>query len=147
MIRIGSLAVRVFSGLPKPERRRLSGNAGTWKPATSTTATSHRWFTGKDCVRYSGVLSVAFLLRWKHVSHRQRRDGVGTSPTAPGPVGRPLTGQYDRVISLAFSPNGRILATDSRDSTIIIWDLIDGLRLRTIRGNSPTRPFWESTLM
>ncbi|MBW4454999.1 MAG: PD40 domain-containing protein [Nostoc indistinguendum CM1-VF10] len=37
-----------------------------------------------------------------------------------------LTGHSDHVSSIAFSPNGRILASGSKDKTIKLWQLDTG---------------------
>ena len=38
-------------------------------------------------------------------------------------LGEPLNGHQSSVYSLAFSPNGKILASGSEDRLIILWDL------------------------
>ena len=38
------------------------------------------------------------------------------------PFGQPLTGHNDLVSSVAFSPDGKILASGSWDNSIILWD-------------------------
>ena len=43
--------------------------------------------------------------------------------TTRQPIGQPLIGHTDWVYSLAFSPDGRTLASGSSDNTIILWDV------------------------
>jgi len=47
-----------------------------------------------------------------------------------------LKGHSDIVNSVSFSPDGKILASASRDGTIILWDLASGNRIKTISGYS-----------
>jgi len=41
-------------------------------------------------------------------------------------IGQPLTGHSDWVNSLAFSPDGKTLASGSDDTTLILWDVASG---------------------
>jgi WD40 repeat protein len=50
-----------------------------------------------------------------------------------------LEGHRDRVTSLAFSPDGVLLATASRDHDVRIWDAETGAALRSLEHNSEVR--------
>jgi WD40 repeat protein len=41
------------------------------------------------------------------------------------------------VTSIAFSPDGQVLASNSNDSTIKLWDVNRGLCLKTIKSCNP----------
>jgi WD40 repeat protein len=46
------------------------------------------------------------------------------------------TGHSDLVYSIAFSPDGRTLASGSKDKTVKLWDVPTGRELRTLTGHS-----------
>jgi WD40 repeat protein len=53
-----------------------------------------------------------------------------------GALIRTLTGHADRVDSVVFSPNGRILVSGSEDKTIKLWDAASGQAIRTLTGHT-----------
>lgn len=46
-----------------------------------------------------------------------------------------LQGHIDGVLSLAFSPCGKFLATAGEDNTIRLWDIPDGIEIQTIQAH------------
>jgi len=61
------------------------------------------------------------------------------NPSPPvSPVDKTLTGHSGQVYSLAYSPDGRYLASGSSDKTIKIWETATGTELRTLTGHSMT---------
>src|SRR5947208_8524880 len=57
--------------------------------------------------------------------------------TAAKPMLVAERGHLGRVRSVAFSPDGRLLASGSEDRTIKLWDAATGTNLRTLYGHSP----------
>jgi serine/threonine protein kinase len=57
------------------------------------------------------------------------------APVPPSHLARILMGHTDTVYGVAFSPDGRLLATAGRDGTARVWDPGTGEHLRTLTGH------------
>src|SRR6185437_12091955 len=55
-------------------------------------------------------------------------------PVPPSHLARILTGHDREVMGVAFSPDGRLLATASSDGTARLWDPATGEHRRTLTG-------------
>ena len=69
----------------------------------------------------------------EHIKTLARSTGPFVGPTDP------LTGHTDTIYSVAFSPDGKTLASSSEDETIILWDTTTGEHIKTLARS--TGPF------
>ena len=68
----------------------------------------------------------------EHIKTLARSTGPFVGPTDP------LAGHTDTVYSVAFSPDGKTLASGSADNTIILWDATTGQYKETLIGHKRT---------
>ena len=64
---------------------------------------------------------------------------VQTEPEPLPPLPDVLSGHQELVTSLAFSPDGRLLASASYDNTVILWKMPDGSPVKTLTHNDRIR--------
>ena len=79
------------------------------------------------------------------VGSLSERAGAGVPQRPPAPVprshlARTLAGHTDMIFGVAFSPDGRLLATASGDKTIRVLDPATGEHLRTLAGDPVPGP-------
>lgn len=70
--------------------------------------------------------------------------GVKVWDAATGKERLTLSGDSGTVLSVAWSPDGRRLATGNNDGTAKVWDAAAGKELLTLNGHSNT--VWSVTL-
>ena len=65
-------------------------------------------------------------------------DEVKTLDSATGKMLASLQGHTGDVYSIAWSPNGKTLASGSGDRTVKLWDVAKGKQLSNLRGHTGT---------
>jgi WD40 repeat protein len=89
------------------------------------------------------ALALAASLTVLDAAAQRERQTVLVLPKIPPharPVLLPQVGHSETIFSVAFSPDGRKLASGSADQTILIWDLETGQAQRTLKGQQGVNP-------
>jgi WD40 repeat protein len=63
-------------------------------------------------------------------------DGVALWDVMSGQIMREFVGHQDTVYAVAFSPDGKLIATGGADKSIIVWDTESGRAINTFLGHS-----------
>jgi WD40 repeat protein/uncharacterized caspase-like protein len=106
------------------------GDAKVVKVYDTTTGAVTATLTGfKD---YPNQLALSPDGQTLAVGTNDNKDNVLLFNVRDGSLLRTLSGHKNVVSALAFSPDGRTLASGSWDETLILWNVADGSRLRSL---------------
>jgi WD40 repeat protein len=124
---------------PKTMVPALAPDTATVQPVHLGARSSGRKRFAAGCLLFMLVVAALGLWHWATPKVKPERGQLGSAPAIT--VGafaleRTLTGHDDRVYSVAFSPNGKSLASGSQDKTIRVWDVASGTLRQTLMGHT-----------
>ena len=106
---------------------------------TQARLSESRRLAAQSGLRREQDLALAYLLgvqATKTDDTFEARNNLFTLVNSSPRPDRFLWGHTDGVYSVAFSPDGKTLASGSRDNTILLWDVTRGERLREFKGHT-----------
>ena len=120
---VGSDSIIRWEGIPSNEIVQLeysTNNGSSWNEIDSASGLSYTW---NNIPR---PVSTQCLVRAKHLESYSQNNSTSILT---------IRGHSDDVTSVTFSPDGKILASGSLDSSIVLWDPINGQKLTTLKEN------------
>jgi WD40 repeat protein len=124
-----TLRITANDNLSGVAEMRFSNDGRTWSDWEGFQST-RSW----DLTRFGG--SGSFGLKTVYAQLRDRVGNVSQVFSATIRLITPLTGHTYGVNSVAFSPDGRLLASGSDDKTIKLWEVASGREVRTLTGHT-----------
>jgi WD40 repeat protein len=124
-----TLRITANDPLSRVAEMRFSNDGRTWSDWEGFQST-RSW----DLTRFGGSSSSG--LKTVYAQVRDRAGNVSQTFSATIRLINTLTGHTNDVNSVAFSPDGRLLASGSGDKTIKLWDVATGSLVRTLSGHT-----------
>jgi WD40 repeat protein len=124
-----TLKIQANDPLSGVAEMRFSNDGRTWSDWEGFQST-RSW----DLTRFGGSSSDG--LKTVYAQVRDRAGNVSQTFSATIRLINTLTGHTGDVNSVAFSPDGRLLASGSNDDTIKLWDVASGSEVRTLTGHT-----------